>query len=48
MRRVVFVCLTLVMLVSSIYALKSRGVSQADYPRVGYPVASIGDVFRHY
>ena len=48
MRRYVFACVALSMVLSSIYVLKPTVTSRPLDPRVGHPVASIGDVFRHY
>lgn len=48
MRHFVLVSLTLAMVLSSLYVLKHPVASPAVDSRIGHPVASIGEVFRHY
>ncbi len=48
MRRVVLFCLVLVMVLSTVYILKPKNTNSAAHSRVGYPIVSFSDVFRHH
>lgn len=48
MRHFTFACLTLAMVFSAVYVLTPANPSRADDLRIGHPVASIGEIFRHY
>lgn len=46
MRRILYACLAMTLLAGSIYAFE-LAVPRSVTPPPAYPIASIGDVFRH-
>ncbi|MFU3596628.1 hypothetical protein [Pseudomonas aeruginosa] len=48
MRRVFFACLSVALLVGVIYSFEFPARMSAAKPQPVYPIASFGDVFRHF
>jgi len=48
MRHFTFAFLSLALVFGAVYFLKPATPSRVDDPRIGHPVASIGEIFRHY
>ncbi|MFU5112092.1 hypothetical protein [Ectopseudomonas hydrolytica] len=48
MRRVFFACLSVALLVGAIYSCEFPARMSAAKPQPVYPIASFGDVFRHF
>lgn len=48
MRRFLFACLTVTLILGAICTFESTVSSRVASPHPGYPIASFGEVFRHF